>query len=126
MKKQDIVEKMRRLALPKDMYWLTAGSGIVVHGLREETGDIDLGCTSQLAEILIQQGANWQYLADGTRRICISEDIEAFENWFVDEIIQLDGLSVASLPSIRKQKIALNRKKDEADIRLIDEFLRKI
>ena len=82
-----------------------------------------LSCSTLLADQLIQKGAKWEFLADDTRKIEVDSAIEAFENWHVDSIIEIDGLCVASLGSIRKQKVNLNREKDWVDIRLIDEFM---
>lgn len=46
------------------------------------------------------------------------------ENWFVDEIIIADGLPVASLESIRKQKMQLGREKDIKDIKMIEKYIK--
>ena len=123
LNKGDIVRKMREFRFPAHEYWVTAGAGLVMHEVKAETRDIDIGCSSSLAEILIQSGRNWYRLEDGTRRIEIDSQTEAFENWLVDEVTQMDGISVATLSSIRKQKVDLNREKDWQDIRLIDEFV---
>ena len=45
------------------------------------------------------------------------------ENWFVEEIISADGLPVASLESIKKQKIELGREKDIKDINMIEKYI---
>jgi hypothetical protein len=92
-----------------------------MHDIKFETRDIDVGCSTKLADWLIQNGAMWRLLENGNRKIDVDSDIEFFENWFVDEIIEIAGICVASVESIRKQKIALNREKDWEDIRLIDE-----
>lgn len=123
--KQAILNKMRELQYPTNEYWITAGAGLVLHGVKPETKDIDMGCSSLLAETLIQKGATWHRLEDGTIRIEIDGSVEMFVDWFVDEIIQIEGVSVASLDSIRKQKAELNREKDWEDIRLIDQFVHK-
>jgi hypothetical protein len=75
-----------------------------------------------LADLLIKNGANWQIFAGGARRIEDGE-IELFENWAVDFIVEIDGICVASLACIRKQKAELGRQKDWEDIELIDKRL---
>ncbi|MDT8715352.1 hypothetical protein IAI10_01510 [Clostridium sp. 19966] len=62
---------------------------------------------------------------DNSKIVEVNDKIEILENWFVDEIIFIDGLPVASLESIKKQKIQLGREKDIRDIRLIDEYVSK-
>jgi len=124
--KEDIVKNPILRNYPKNEYWITAGSGLVMHGVKTYTRDIDLGCSTMLADLLIQQGAKWELLENGARRLIdVASDIEMFENWNVDNIVEINGLSVASLESIRKQKIALNRPKDWDDIALIDEVIGK-
>jgi len=124
--KEKIAKNSILKGFPKNEYWITAGSGLVMHGVKPHTRDIDLGCSTMLADLLIQQGAKWKLLEDGIRRrIDVSDNIEMFENWHVDDIVEIDGLSVASLKSIRKQKVELNREKDWADISLIDEVINK-
>lgn len=118
--KRKIIDKLNIKKYPKSEYWVTASAGLVMHGIKPETRDIDMGCSTLLADLLIQKGAKWSCLEDGTRKIEIDGSIEIFENWFVDEIVIIDGVCVASLESIRKQKIILNREKDWHDIALID------
>ena len=123
--KEDIAKHPILKTFPKNEYWITAGSGLVMHNIRLQTRDIDVGCSTMLADLLIQQGANWQLMKDGTRRVEATDEIELFENWHVDSIVEIDGLCVASLESIRKQKVELNREKDWIDIALIDEVISK-
>ena len=125
MNKKDIIDIVKAKNYPENEYWVTAGAGLVMHGIRPEASDVDMGCTSLLANTLIQNGAKWQFSKDGTRRIEDGETIELFENWLVDEIVLMDGIGVASLQSIRKQKVLLNREKDWKDIGLIDAFVAK-
>ncbi len=54
---------------------------MVLHGFRPQTQDIDLGCSTLLADKLEQQGYVVSYCEDGTRKILYSENIEIFENW---------------------------------------------
>ena len=120
---EEILKKVKFYSYPKNEYWVTAGAGLVLHGVKYETADIDMGCTTMLADMTIQNGAKWSFLDDGNRIINVADDIDLFENWFVDNIIEIDGICVASLESIRRQKIKLNRSKDWDDIALIDIFL---
>jgi hypothetical protein len=123
LNKQDIINKLGDKPYPRSEYWIVAGAGLVMHGVKAETRDIDIGCSALLANLLIQNGAKWQIYEDGTRQISEDSDIELFENWGGDEIVEIDGFCVASLESIRKLKVELNRPKDLDDIILIDKFL---
>lgn len=121
--KNDVIKLMKELNLPQSEYWITAGAGLVMHNIKETTRDIDLGCTTELANYLIENGCKFEYDRDGTRILKVNENVEAFENWFVDQIDNMNGISVASILSIRKQKVKLGREKDLQDIKRIDEFL---
>ncbi|MBL4931202.1 hypothetical protein [Clostridium paridis] len=121
--KEDIIRIMKEVNLPLGEYWISSGAGLVLHGIKEKTNDIDLGCTSKLFDSLINKGYKYKTLADGRRVIEINGSIEVIENWFVDEVETVNELSVATIESIRKQKLKLGREKDFRDIKLIDDYL---
>lgn len=106
--------------------WLTSGAALVLYGVKEATRDVDLICTGQLADRLEAQGIPFHREGlDGTRVFAVSQDVEVLEDWKTEEVVRVKGLRAASLKSIRKQKEALGREKDLADIALIDQFMRQ-
>lgn len=124
--REDILRLLKDLDFLEDGCWLTSGAALVLYGVKETTRDIDLICTAELADQLEQRGFPFRKDGlDGTRIFQINDKIEVLEDWQTDEVIELEGLKIASLLSIRKQKEALGREKDLADIRLIDCFLEK-
>lgn len=121
MNREDIIKRLNELNLPKDSYWICAGSAMAMYGLREETHDIDLGCTKKLAdEIEIKYPTS---LRGNRRRIELAEDIEMYEEMCVGDINLIDDLPVVSLNSVLKMKKALNRPKDKKDIEIIEKYL---
>ncbi len=112
------------MELPLNEYWITAGAGLVIHGVKETTRDIDLGCTTHLVELFLKKGCKYIVEKDNTRIVQINDTIEILENWFVDEIVVIDGLPVGSLESIKKQKVQLEREKDIKDIKIIDDYIK--
>ncbi|MDT8715351.1 hypothetical protein IAI10_01505 [Clostridium sp. 19966] len=46
--KEDIIKILKDVDLPLNEYWITSGAGLVIHGVKETTRDIDLGCTTNL------------------------------------------------------------------------------
>ena len=56
----------------------------------------------------------------------LSEDIQLIrqKNINFGEVVEIDGISVYSVESVRKFKANLGREKDLADIKLIDEYLK--
>ncbi|WP_425448840.1 hypothetical protein [Dethiothermospora halolimnae] len=123
--KKDIIKILKEVDLPLGEYWLTSGAALVIHGVKEATNDIDLGCTTELIEDFIEEGCKYEVVEDGSRIVEVNDKIEILENWFVDKIEFICGLPVGSLESIKKQKSELGREKDIKDIRLIDEFQAK-
>lgn len=92
---------------------------MVLYGLREQTSDIDLGCTSELADYLQEKGFPTKQLPDGTRKIVVAEDVEIFENWLEDRVERFEGVPVISIQGLIWMKRALGREKDFRDIQLI-------
>ena len=120
MDRNEIIQRLRSLALDSCEYWVITGSAMVLHGLRPETHDSDLGCTSALADRLAREGYPTKTRADGTRKITIGEDIELFENWLCGNIEAIEGIPVLSLEGLMEMKRSLGREKDQRDIALIE------
>ena len=122
MKKEDILAKLEEFPYPRTDYWVITGGAMVLYGIREETHDIDLGCTSALADRLASDGYAPQALSDGRRSFHIGADIEVFENWLDGTVEQHDGVPVSSVDGLVAKKRRLGREKDLRDIRLIEEW----
>ena len=124
MTRADILERLRVLNWPVEDYWLVAGGAMVLYGLRPETHDLDLGCTTARADALEAAGVPFEEMSDGSgRRFTVSGDVEAFENWLMDRVELVDGVPVVSLQGLREMKRALGREKDLRDVARIDAFL---
>ena len=126
MKKTDIIEKLRAFPYGLDDCRVITGGAMVLYGLREETSDIDLGCTPRLADRLEADGYLYQVMDDGNRWFKVGDDLEVFENWGDGHVVQRDGIPVISLQELRAMKQRLGREKDFRDIRLIDAFQRSV
>ena len=120
MRKEDILAKLNEFPYPRGDYWVITGGAMVLYGIREETHDIDLGCTAALADRLEADGYAPQALSDGRRSFHIGADIEVFENWLYGEVEQLYGVPVISVDGLIAMKRRLGREKDLRDIRLIE------
>ena len=122
--KKQIIARLEELHLDDTKYWLITGGAMVLYGLREQTSDIDLGCTSDLADLLQQEGFPVERMPDGTRKIVVAEDVEIFENWLEDKVERFEGVPVISIQGLIEMKRALGREKDFRDIQLILENIR--
>ena len=123
--KQSLLQRLEELSFSQKEYWVVAGGAMVLHGFRPQTHDIDLGCSTLLADKLEQQGYCVSHCEDGTRKIVYSEDIEVFENWIEGNVEIINGVPVVSVDGLIQMKKKLGRDKDLADIALIEK-VRKI
>ena len=118
--KQSLLQRLKELSFSEAEYWVVAGGAMVLHGFRSQTHDIDLGCSTLLADKLEQQGYIISRCDDGTRKILYSEDVEIFENWIEGEVEIISGVPVVSIDGLIQMKRKLGRKKDLEDIALIE------
>lgn len=120
--KQFLIQYLKELSFPEGEYWVVAGGAMVLHGFRTQTHDIDLGCSTLLADRLEQQGYSVSRLDDGTRKILYSENIEIFENWLEGTVERISGIPVVCVDGLIQMKEKLGREKDLADIAFIKTF----
>ena len=125
LNKEEIVCLLKDAALDANEYWVTSGAAMVLYGIRDGTRDIDLGCTSRLADSQALEGYAAEEHQDGSRKIVFSETVELFENWIEDKVVFLEGLPVVSINGMVRMKEKLGREKDLKDIILIKEYLAK-
>ena len=119
MKAEDIRRRLAELALDTNEYRINAGGAMVLHGLREETHDLDIWCTKKLGDALAQR-CDVQVLPDGTRRFVPAPDVEIYENLQPGDTVFLNGIPVAPLEVVLALKRQLNREKDRRDIAVLE------
>ncbi len=124
MKKADILAALAAFPYSKEDYWVITGGAMVLYGIREETHDIDLGCTEKMADTLEAEGFLHRVMPDGYRWFKLGGDIEVFENWLCDTVVSVDGVPVVSIDGLIAMKQKLGREKDLRDICLIHEYLK--
>ena len=120
--RHSLIRHIRELSFPEEEYWVVAGGAMVLHGFRPETHDIDLGCSTPLADELERRGCAVSRCEDGTRKISYSDNIEIFENWIEGETEIISGIPVVSADGLIQMKKKLGREKDLADIELIEKM----
>ncbi len=119
-----LLRRLQTLPFPKEQYWVVAGGAMVLHGFRPQTQDIDLGCSTRLADELERQGYAASRGEDGARRIRYADDIELFENWIEGAVEIISGVPVVCADGLIQMKRKLGREKDWADIALIEKAIR--
>lgn len=97
---------------------------MVVYGIKNVTNDIDIGCSSEMADSLQKQGFPTIRMRNGMRKICIRDDFEVFENWLYDKVVLIEEIPVISISGLLQMKKELGREKDLRDIALIEKFMK--
>jgi hypothetical protein len=123
MNKNEIIRKMEGTGFAPEEYWIQTGAALVMRGVRENTHDIDIGCTHALIEKLAARSCPYEDMPDGHRKYAVNGDIEASEEWGRGEVSLIDGIPVVSLEDVVRVKRELGRQKDFRDIERIRAFL---
>ena len=118
--KNSLIQRLQEIPFSKSEYWVVAGGAMVLHGFRTQSHDIDLGCSTLLADKLEQQGYVVSRCEDGTRKILYSENIEIFEDWIDGSVEIISGIPVVCVDGLIQMKKKLGREKDLEDIALIE------
>jgi len=118
-RKETIKESVSALPLQPGDYCVITGTALVMHGIKEETKDIDISCTKEAFQALAAQGFPIKQGAFA-RKVVFSDEVEIFEDWHTGVITMVEGVPVASLESIIVMKQQLGREKDLADITKIE------
>ena len=125
MNRAEMLECLERFPFDRKDYWLVAGGAMLLYGIRQETADIDLGCTKEMADRLEEEGWLYRRMDDGRRWFKYGDTIELSEDWMGDWVTEYDGFRVLTPEGIIRQKEELGREKDFRDIELLKEYLGK-
>ena len=132
MTKQEIVDKVKGLNLPKNSYVVFGSCPLAAAEIRE-AGDVDLLVSKVLFDQLKQVG--WPEIDKGKADKPLARDVfEVHHSWnfssyqptleqLLSSAMMVDGVPFASLEEVRKWKAASGRPKDLKDIDLIDKYL---
>lgn len=126
MTKEQITKAFEHLPLPIDSCWLVMGAALVMHGIRNETLDIDIGCTPEAFDMLVNLGYHVTSSRSGLRKLSLNSEITVYEGFYTQRVHYIDGVPVADLASIRKTKATFGRPKDLSDIERIDQYLARM
>ena len=125
MNRQEIMDTLAAFPYDRNEYWVITGAAMVLYGIREQTGDIDLGCTAKMADLLEADGFLFHKTDAGKRWFKIGHTIEVFEEWLEDSLETIDGLQIISIKGLIEMKQRLGREKDLRDIERIKDYLRR-
>ena len=125
MDKQEIKSILRAFPYSPDDYWVIAGAAMVLYGIKDQTPDIDLGCSKKLADRLEADGCLPRRTEGGNRWFTYGDRMEIIENWLRDSVTEVEGLPVVTVKGLIEMKRELGREKDVKDIQSIREYMKK-
>ena len=124
-----VADRVRQLNLPPDQFVVVGGAVLEVLGIRA-SGDIDLTASDSVLDTLAGD-KTWskQDLTDGSY-VYQKDGYEVGNDWLgrsfaqlVSDTFEMDGIRYVSLATVMAWKKQHNRPKDQADIKLIWEYL---
>ena len=125
MDKQGILNCLSEFPYDRNEYWVITGGAMVLYDIREQTADVDLGCSERLADRLEADGYLFRRTDDGKRWFKYGDNIEIFEEWIMDTIETVYGFHVVSIKGLIEMKQEIGRDKDKRDIELIKAVLNR-
>ena len=122
MNKKELLDLVNTLDLPKEEYSILSGGALLLHGLREQTNDLDIDITEEGLDKLKENFAV-ELINESNKQYKVTDSIECFLVDKLDSDINfIDNYLCQSLISIYNFKKKLNREKDQKDILAIERF----
>ena len=127
MNKKEMIEILKAEGLDTKDCVVVMGGALLLHGLRNETHDIDINVSQETYQSFLDRGYETDLNAIGRHRILVmngENEIEIFDDGIAEvEYEEIDGVYVQTLESILNWKRILNREKDQKDIEVITSIL---
>lgn len=122
MNKVEFIAELKKLDLPATEFVILSGGSMLMRGLREQTHDLDLSASKELAEKLdlynCPRDKHGLYIP--FENVQMDDDMSRFH------FDVIDGYQCESLEDILRQKRKWNRPKDLKDIEIIEEYLKNL
>lgn len=125
MNRQQIFTAVTSLGLPAGEFVIHASAVMVLHGLLEEAGDVDIVARGPAWARALAIGVPVQ----GRQDLCMAvpdHDVEIWSGWLADDVDALidgaelvAGLPCVSLAAVLLFKLSTNRPKDQPHIALL-------
>lgn len=125
MNKEELIKLIENLNLPQDEYYILSSGVLVLYGLRDLAGDLDLCVSEELFNSLKEK----YNIKEEDKNSCgfyklndlVEVVVENKKNFTRDF---KDGYPVETLERILKFKKKVNRPKDQRDIIKLEEYLK--
>lgn len=124
MSKEDIMNMLKELNFPKDEFYIVGGSSLVMRGIREIAGDLDLCISTELFNNIKEK----YNLTDEKRNGCgfykINDDLEIVVNEKHEfDMEEGEPYNLENINTILNFKLKRNAPKDQKDIENIKKYI---
>ena len=122
MNKEELIAFIESLNLPKEEYYILSSGALVLYGLRDVAGDLDLCVTPKLGKELIRRYNLGEENKKGNNFYNINEKFE----FVINEDLEFDKIGeyqVEKLEKILEFKKARRIKRDLEDVANIEKYL---
>jgi hypothetical protein len=122
MNKNKILDLLTKLNLPQDQYFILSGASLVLRGIKDICGDLDL-CITPIAfedlkrrfDVTNGEHENWYKIGEEIEFV-----VEPKEHFFMEFV---NGYPLQELKSVLDFKLKRNAPKDQEDIKRIRAYL---
>ena len=123
---EQLLDLLKELNLPKDEYYVLSGASLVIRGIREQAGDLDLCISRELFE----QIKDKYNLTEDKKNECgfyhINDSLEVIVNEKENFNMEVcEPYNLEDLNTILEFKIKRNKPKDQVDIERIQKYLKE-
>lgn len=126
MKRNEIIDKLKKYNLDSTRYIVISGAAMVLYGIKEETPDIDISVDISLGkELLNNYDVKIEKINnDGTKAYIINDELNFGINYYTENKAYIEDIPVQTVEDILFLKQMLNREKDKKDIELIKRYIK--
>ncbi len=132
MVKREILQELKKLddlGLPKTSYTIVYGAALVLHGIKDNTSDIDMNGSPAAFKILAEKGYKLEDYPKrpGTKYIKLTEYIDIFDPKTMSSKVltqMVNGYKVQTPGSILMEKKKRGRPKDLQDVKIIEDWMK--
>ena len=121
MNKREFTEALEKMNLPRKDYIILSGGSLLMRGLREQTEDLDITVSRELA----QKIDLYHCPKDDHGLYMPFENVQMMDDMDQFRFDMVDGYRCESLEDILRQKKEWNREKDQKDIEVIEKALQE-
>lgn len=122
MKRREIIELLKSYKFDINEYIVLSGAAMVIHGLKDETNDIDISVTPEYYDYLLSHyDCEFEKINEFNHAVYYIDNVINFgRDYYDNERTIIDGISVQTIENIIRLKQYLNREKDKHDLNLLN------